>query len=131
MIWMVIINFKCCYFSFLLELPLSTARHKNNYENDNENICYSLAKWGALVLSVADPVQKTHLSHYAYIHWCNGKIPIGTTKSPEKPSRLDKLELVCIYKILFLLVLTFLFYLEVLKNIVNHQVRKDDLDGHH
>ena len=38
------------------ELQLSTAHHKKNYENDNENICSSLTEWGALVLSTADPV---------------------------------------------------------------------------
>lgn len=76
------------------ELPLSTAHHKKSYENDNENTCSSLAEWGALVLSTADPVHKACLSHYAYKQWCNGKIPIGAIEPPEKPSRPDKPELV-------------------------------------
>lgn len=77
------------------ELPLpSTAHHKKNYENENENICSSLAEWGALVLTTADPAHKARLSHYAYTQWCNGKIPIGDAKPPEKPARPDKPELV-------------------------------------
>eukprot|EP01018_Ginkgo_biloba_P015835 Gb_22758 [translate_table: standard] len=51
---------------------------------------YSLAEWGALVLSTADPARKACLSHHAYKQWCQQKLPLGVVKAPDGPARPNK-----------------------------------------
>ncbi|XP_010522141.1 PREDICTED: uncharacterized protein LOC104800864 [Tarenaya hassleriana] len=51
----------------------------------------SLADLGALVLSTADPLAKSHLSHLAFSRWRLGNLPIGSLSLlPSSPARPPK-----------------------------------------
>lgn len=68
-------------------------------EETNERIhllsCLSLAEMGAVVLSAADPLKKSKLSHLAFTRWFEEGLPIGVSEPPLKPARPSKPELVC------------------------------------
>lgn len=50
----------------------------------------SLAELGAVVLSTADPLAKSQLSHQAFSKWRRLKLPIGRAVAPDHPARPDK-----------------------------------------
>jgi len=50
----------------------------------------SLAEMGALVLSTADPLAKTQLTHAAFTQWASGGLPVGLAQAPDHPARPDK-----------------------------------------
>jgi hypothetical protein len=50
----------------------------------------SLAEMGALVLSTADPLAKTQLTHAAFSQWASGGLPVGLAQAPDHPARPDK-----------------------------------------
>jgi hypothetical protein len=50
----------------------------------------SLAELGAAVLSTADPLAKSQLSHLAFSKWRSLKIPVGHAVAPDQPARPDK-----------------------------------------
>ncbi|XP_047055349.1 uncharacterized protein HI_0077-like [Lolium rigidum] len=50
----------------------------------------SLAEMGALVLSTADPLAKTQLTHAAFSQWASGGLPVGLARAPDHPARPDK-----------------------------------------
>ncbi|CAK9179066.1 unnamed protein product [Ilex paraguariensis] len=54
----------------------------------------SLAEMGALVMSTADPLTKSKLSHWAYSRWRQEKLPIGSHEPPTRPARPPKPKLV-------------------------------------
>ncbi|XP_021280727.1 uncharacterized protein LOC110414001 [Herrania umbratica] len=54
----------------------------------------SLAELGALVLSTADPLTKSKLSHLAFSRWRNENLPIGVCQPPSRPARPPKPQLV-------------------------------------
>lgn len=56
--------------------------------------CSSLAEMGALVLSTADPLKKSKLSHLAYTRWREEGLPVGVSEPPIKPARPLKPQLV-------------------------------------
>lgn len=59
--------------------------------------CSSLAEMGALVLSTADPLMKSKLSHLAFTRWFQEGLPIGVFQPPQKPAHPLKPKLVCLY----------------------------------
>ncbi|KVI04374.1 Ferritin/ribonucleotide reductase-like protein [Cynara cardunculus var. scolymus] len=54
----------------------------------------SLAEMGAMVLSTADPLKKSMISHLAYSRWRRENLPIGVSKPPDRPARPPKPQLV-------------------------------------
>ncbi|KAJ4765800.1 DUF455 family protein [Rhynchospora pubera] len=50
----------------------------------------SLAELGAVVLSTADPLAKSHLSHLAFSKWRRLKLPVGHAVAPDRPARPEK-----------------------------------------
>ncbi|CAI9089263.1 OLC1v1023810C1 [Oldenlandia corymbosa var. corymbosa] len=56
--------------------------------------CSSLAEMGAIVLSTADPLEKSKLSHMAYTRWSQEGLPIGVHEAPSRPARPEKPQLV-------------------------------------
>lgn len=56
--------------------------------------CSSLAEMGALVLSTADPLMKSKLSHLAFTRWFQEGLPTGVFQPPQKPARPVKPKLV-------------------------------------
>ncbi|GMN53954.1 hypothetical protein TIFTF001_023088 [Ficus carica] len=54
----------------------------------------SLSELGALVLSTADPLAKSTLSHVAYSRWRLQNLPIGVAQPPSRPARPPKPDLV-------------------------------------
>lgn len=50
----------------------------------------SLAELGATVLSTADPLAKSQLSHLAFSKWRRLKMPVGLAVAPDQPARPDK-----------------------------------------
>lgn len=56
--------------------------------------CSSLAEMGAVVLSTADPLTKSKLSHLAYDKWRREGLPIGVSQAPPRPARPLKPQLV-------------------------------------
>lgn len=57
----------------------------------------SLAELGAAVLSTADPLKKSMLSHLGYCRWREKGLPIGVFEPPAKPARPPIPKLVCKY----------------------------------
>lgn len=57
----------------------------------------SLAEIGAAVLSTADPLKKSMLSHLGYCRWRQKGLPIGVFQPPAKPARPPIPKLVCNY----------------------------------
>lgn len=49
--------------------------------------CSSVAEMGAVVLSTADPLTKSKLSHFAYDKWRREGLPIGVSQAPPRPAR--------------------------------------------
>lgn len=64
-------------------------------ENGDLCSCSSLAEMGALVLSTADPLMKSKLSHLAFTRWFQEGLPIGVFHPPQKPARPPNPKLVC------------------------------------
>ncbi|XP_057955822.1 uncharacterized protein LOC131149412 [Malania oleifera] len=54
----------------------------------------SLAELGTLVLSTADPLSKSKLSHQAYSRWRRDTLPVGISKPPARPARPPEPKLV-------------------------------------
>ncbi|KAL8151109.1 hypothetical protein V2J09_020917 [Rumex salicifolius] len=54
----------------------------------------SLAEMGSLVLSTADPLTKSKLSHLAYSRWRHQNLPVGLFDPPARPARSPKPQLV-------------------------------------
>lgn len=54
----------------------------------------SLAEFGRLVLTTAEPARKADITHIAYSRWLSGRLTIGTADAPSAPSRPAKPELV-------------------------------------
>lgn len=50
----------------------------------------SLAELGAVVLSTANPLAKSQLSHLAFSKWRRLKLPVGHATAPDQPARPDK-----------------------------------------
>ncbi|KAL3509235.1 hypothetical protein ACH5RR_028636 [Cinchona calisaya] len=65
-----------------------------NFSSTDLDSCSSLAEMGAVVLSTADPLEKSKLSHLAYSRWCQEGLPIGVFQPPSKPARPEKPKLV-------------------------------------
>lgn len=54
----------------------------------------SLAEFGSIVLSTADPLAKSRLSHLAYSLWRRRNLPLGISDPPSRPARPEKPQLV-------------------------------------
>ncbi|XP_057455579.1 uncharacterized protein LOC130746850 [Lotus japonicus] len=54
----------------------------------------SLAELGSIVLSTADPLTKSRLSHMAYSLWRRRNLPVGRSDPPSRPARPEKPQLV-------------------------------------
>lgn len=59
-------------------------------ETDAIESASSLAELGAAVLSTADPLAKSQLSHLAFSKWRRLMLPVGHAVAPDHPSRPDK-----------------------------------------
>ncbi|CAL1389690.1 unnamed protein product [Linum trigynum] len=71
-------------------------------DNDGDDIPFasavasasSLAELGAIVLSTADPLAKSKLSHRAFARWADEGLPIGCHTPPDRPARPPQPQLV-------------------------------------
>ncbi|XVF14613.1 hypothetical protein REPUB_Repub09cG0076300 [Reevesia pubescens] len=63
--------------------PFLHSQHNSSSEASGS----SLAELGALVLSTADPLTKSKLSHLAFSRWRKENLPIGVCQPPSRPAR--------------------------------------------
>ncbi|KAK9049254.1 hypothetical protein SSX86_031779 [Deinandra increscens subsp. villosa] len=71
-------------------------------ETSQMGLVTSLAEMGSLVLSTADPLKKSKLSHLAYSRWRREKLPVGVSESPHRPARPPRPQLVsCLFFVFY------------------------------